>query len=187
MRACLALALVLLATPTASADAIRIPQCPDGWEGRRVGHGGYCFPVACSSDADCVGGRVCRPVGRCYRRQMRPAGRRPRDPDDPSSWFHQPDPDSECTDRCPGEQECRVASECLPPAGAAAEETPPADEPPPSPEPDAPAPAEPTAAPEDPATEAEAEDDSSGCAAGRDGSPLAWLGALAIAGLLRRR
>jgi len=204
MRAYLAFAVVLLAAPAASADAIRIPQCPDGWQGRRVGHGGYCFPVACGSDADCVGGRVCRPIGRCFRRQMRSAGRRPLDPDDPSSYFHRPDPDSECTDSCPGRsQECRVANECLPPeSGAPPGEPPPDDAPPAEPAPtddDPPAEEsdegdEPT---EDPAPAASTpehtssgdgpEDDSSGCAAGRGGAPLAWLAALSFVGVLRRR
>ncbi len=63
---------------TAHADAIRAPaECPEpGWVTRRVGHGGWCFPRDCQTDAECPGGGSCEEVARCFTQSTYSAGRR---------------------------------------------------------------------------------------------------------------
>jgi len=179
-----------------SADAIRMRQCPTGWENRRVGHGAFCFPVVCTDNTTCPSGTTCQEAGHCWTRRMRPAGRRPLDPDDSSSWMWVPAHDPACTDTCPGAAECRQARECVPGAAPTSDDTP---EPGPAESPADPPVTEPTQTPAEPPaaepthesstnTEAPAsESDDGGCSVGHGASPNAPLLALALVGLWLRR
>ncbi|MDQ3037799.1 MAG: hypothetical protein M3Y87_35725, partial [Myxococcota bacterium] len=87
--AALALAWIALPVSGARADMIHIPHCPAGFEGRRVGHGGQCFPISCSSDAACGEGLRCARVSRCWREQRISSGRRAPQPGErpPTAWI----------------------------------------------------------------------------------------------------
>ncbi|HJL50792.1 MAG TPA: hypothetical protein RMG45_33320, partial [Polyangiaceae bacterium LLY-WYZ-15_(1-7)] len=112
-----ALALALLAFPAlASADAIRAPrECPEpGWIAKRVGHGGWCFPRDCESDADCLGGGRCEEVARCWRQSTYSMGRRRfEDRDRPRPTRARPGDRCAADGSCSGEAECRTANECV--------------------------------------------------------------------------
>ena len=96
----------------ASADAIRSPpECPEpGWVARRVGHGGWCFPRTCQTDADCAGGGSCEAVRRCWYDSTYSAGRRRFRPDEPRPTRAKP------AERCEDGSCSRGDATCRPPA-----------------------------------------------------------------------
>lgn len=167
------LALALLAPGPAAADAIHIPDdCPDGWEGRRFGHGGRCYPIDCDGDAACGLGGECAEVARCWEEVVVPRGRSRTVRHD---WVPT---ETLCEDGCDPEQECRRARECVRVGGTAPEEVP--EQTPPGNKPEATDP--PSGLP--PGTGV-APDDSllgcDGCAVGTGGAPsLPALGLLAL-------
>lgn len=92
---------------------IRMPrECPEGWEGRRFGHGGRCYPVECETDADCEGGATCEVVSRCWEERPRPRGR---SRTVTHGWVPE---EARCEEaECEAEQECRRGRECVPREG----------------------------------------------------------------------
>ena len=112
MRSLLVIAVVLTASP-AAADMIRMPrECPEGWEGRRFGHGGHCYPVECETDADCEGGASCEVVSRCWNRRPEPRGR------SRTVTYGWVPLEARCEQaECEAEQECRRGRECVPGEG----------------------------------------------------------------------
>jgi hypothetical protein len=107
----LAIAALLCAfsAGSAKADMIRIPQCPEGWEGRRVGHGGRCFPRSCESNAQCGAGASCRRIKRCFREVTLSSGRS-RSATPRRMWV----PEQQlCRSSCPDEMRCQHSRECV--------------------------------------------------------------------------
>lgn len=116
MRATITFAILCFAS-SASADMIPSPQCPPGWEPRRVGHSARCFPTECASDSQCTGEARCREVRRCYASQPVPQGRVRQDPP-PRAWVPRPDALCQTEAQCNEGERCRPTRECAPPPRA---------------------------------------------------------------------
>ena len=107
-------ATLLLASPAwADVAAPRPAECAPGGAPATDHYGGYCSAWACTADADCWSGQVCRPASLCVHDQLyeHPRGNTSR-----SQVVGQ------CPDggACPEGAECRTASFCFQPAFAPA-------------------------------------------------------------------
>jgi hypothetical protein len=129
---CCLLASWAAAPRLAHADAVFTLPCPDGAREATSHAGPRCDPWTCTSDADCDGGRVCRPLRVCTQvHSVRAAGRAafhdpPPPPIDVELVLTSCAPDARCdgseTPRAPtvgtptGAPRCVVASYCARPA-----------------------------------------------------------------------